>query len=286
MLTHGETAITKKHLQINPPHHQHYLIFDIDKKGAGWAWHDNNLPCPNWAAINYDNGHAHIVYMLNTPIYKGKNARMHPILYGKAVYNAYVKVLNADANYSQLTTKNPLSNWHLVFNGHNIGYDLGELAEYVQLNEKKAIEKVKKTITKHEFEGRNCQVFYLLRDYAYKNAKYFRNDWDKFYDVLSIHASEHNANFDTLLSKAEIRSIVKSVHGFILKNDSYCQAKFRKRQSWKGKGGKKPQQARKRKAKNAGRPSLNEPWNDLNISRKTYFRRKKQGLLIDNNYQD
>ncbi|MFW6248447.1 MAG: replication initiation protein [Bacteroidota bacterium] len=267
-----EDAIKKKHIQINPPTEHRFLIFDIDRAQAGWTWHDNNLPCPNWAAINPKNGHAHIAYRLNSPVFTGKNAHIHPILYCKAVHSAYVKALKADANYSQLITKNPLNDWHLIFHGHNLGYDLGELAEYVKLNNTKAIEKVKKTITEHEIEGRNCQIFNLLRDFAYKNARDFRKDWDKFYDVLFKHASEHNANLDTPLTKSEVRSIVKSVHSFILKNDSYCQAKFRKRQAWKGaKGGKK--------SKGGGRPSMGQPWEILNISRRMYFYRKKAGLI-------
>ncbi|WP_231855046.1 hypothetical protein [Photobacterium profundum] len=52
----------------------------------------------------------------------------------------------------------------------------------------------------------------------------------------------------------------------------FTPAKFSKSQARKGvKGGKC--------SKGGGRPSIGEPWLDLGISRATYFRKKKAGLL-------
>ena len=39
-----KTAITKKYLQVNQPKMAYYLVFDIDREGAVFAWYDENLP--------------------------------------------------------------------------------------------------------------------------------------------------------------------------------------------------------------------------------------------------
>ncbi|WP_172766123.1 replication initiation protein, partial [Neisseria gonorrhoeae] len=61
-------AIKRRYIQVNPPHLRVFMLIDLDYEGAGLAWEDNNLPMPAWAAINRENGGAHLAYALSAPV--------------------------------------------------------------------------------------------------------------------------------------------------------------------------------------------------------------------------
>ena len=63
-----KTAIQMPYIQHNPPCFISSLVFDVDRSDAYFAWSDANLPTPTWIAKNRQNGHAHIGYMLATPV--------------------------------------------------------------------------------------------------------------------------------------------------------------------------------------------------------------------------
>ncbi len=262
-----EYALKKKYIQLNPIFQKRFMIFDLDYSAAAEAWVENELPCPNFATINRENGHAHYVYILSKPVYIGDKMRDHPFLYYKAVLEAYQKALNADVNYSGLMTKNPFHTAHLLFPGTSCKWELGKLADFVDLNEKKM--RKNEDFEQEEAQGRNCYIFKKLRLYAYQQAKHYRHNWLLYYNLLLDFARERNNDFDVPLRHNEVKSIVKSVYNYVRKNDQRCYENFIKRQSRKGK-----------KSKGGGRPSSGEPWKNLNISRRTYFRKKK----IDKQY--
>jgi hypothetical protein len=84
-----------------------WMVFDIDREGAAIAWEDANLPAPAWAAVNRENGHAHLAYGLSVPVLVAENARRAPIRYLQGIEGAYREALQADRGYSGLITKNP-----------------------------------------------------------------------------------------------------------------------------------------------------------------------------------
>lgn len=99
-------AIKRRYVQVNPPHLRVFLLFDLDYAGAGLAWEDTALPMPAWAAVNRENGHAHLAYALSAPVltadYGGRRAALR---YLAAVEAAYRAKLKGDDGFSGLITK-------------------------------------------------------------------------------------------------------------------------------------------------------------------------------------
>jgi hypothetical protein len=127
-------ALKKPYIQINPPHLRVWSIYDVDREGAAFAWEEANLPPPSWAAINRENGHAHLVWGLAAPVLvDGQNMRLAPLRYLCAVEAAFRQKLQADSGYSGLITKNPTHPLWRLLRGPRIDYELWELAEYVDL---------------------------------------------------------------------------------------------------------------------------------------------------------
>ena len=120
-----KTAIQKPYIQYNPPCLISSLVFDIDRSDAYFAWSDANLPTPTWIAQNPKNCHAHIGYMLATPVCTTHRARQNVIEYLAKIEQAYSLALGADRGYSGLITKNPC---HQTWENHIFDvqpYELG-----------------------------------------------------------------------------------------------------------------------------------------------------------------
>ncbi|MBZ5489260.1 replication initiation protein, partial [Halomonas aquamarina] len=85
-------AIKRRYIQVNPPHLRVFMLFDLDYEGAGLAWEDNNLPMPAWAAINRENGGAHLAYALSAPVltaeYGGRQKALRYLAALEAAYKA------------------------------------------------------------------------------------------------------------------------------------------------------------------------------------------------------
>ncbi len=45
-----------------------WLGFDVDRTGAAIDWSDRNAPAPTLTITNPENGHAHLLYALETPV--------------------------------------------------------------------------------------------------------------------------------------------------------------------------------------------------------------------------
>ncbi len=64
----GRRAILAKYIQFNQPHAMFWLGFDVDRTGAAIDWSDRNAPAPTLTITNPENGHAHLLYALETPV--------------------------------------------------------------------------------------------------------------------------------------------------------------------------------------------------------------------------
>lgn len=256
-----KTAIQMPYIQHNQPCFVAYLVFDIDRPDAFFAWSDANLPRPSWITKNRKNGHAHFGYMLATPVCTSHRARQNVIKYLAKIEQAYSLALAADRGYTGLITKNPC---HETWENHIFDvqpYELNYLADFVELQELKTGPK--------EVSGlsRNCLMFDNVRFWAYEAIREHRSStYNIWFEKVLEHCQSVNNAFLEPLPYSEVKATTKSIARYCWKNDAYCYQEFIDRQSRKGAlGGKK--------SKGGGRPSLGEPWKEMNISRRTWFRK-------------
>lgn len=258
-----KTAIKNNYIQANGPTHKHWMIFDVDSKTAGMDWYDQNAPTPNLVVSNPDNGHAHLLYALKTPVRTTDNASQKALKYAAAIECSLRRKLDGDIGYSGLICKNPLNNraW-VVKEWESELYSLDLLSDYLDLSQ---------PLGKHDSSGlgRNCELFSNLSRWAVKERRSSGFGCaDSFYKDVLKQALDYNQTVFRRcpLCVSEIKGIAKSVSRWVCRN--ITEHGFRDYQATVGKKGGKV-------SKGGGRPSLNEPWKALGISRATYFRRKK-----------
>ena len=274
-----DKATLKKYVQLNHPHYKHCIVLDIDRSGAVLAWNDVNFHAPNFSIKNRNNAHAHLVYLLKNPVCTTSFAYIKMIRYFAAIESAMVEKMGADRGYAGLIAKNPLSPaWDAWVWEESHEYSLDELADSLDL----------KGHPKRNREafglGRNSQVFDDVRYWAYKNIKHYwlPNYYDQWFDAVQSQCDQVNLGFLEPLPMSEIRAIAKSIARWTYKNltPSGLHEWHSKRGAKGGRNGSKENKAKAgRMSKGGGRPSLNEPWKELGISRATYFRKKKNGTL-------
>ncbi len=205
-----EHALKQPYIQANPPHLRVWSIFDVDRAGGALAWEDAALPPPTWSACNTENGHAHLVWGLSVPVLvDSPDMRQLPLRYLCAVEAAFRAKLDADSGYTGLITKNPaFPDWRIL-RGPRASFELGELAEYVDLT---------KFAPKRKPEqvglGRNVTLFDDLRHYAYRHVKGYKQatrcayfEWQKDIDDKAM---TRNGDFPKPLDVREVRHIAKS----------------------------------------------------------------------------
>ena len=206
-------AIRYPYMQINRSGMVSWLIFDLDHSNS-LAWDDAGLPPPNLIVRNRNNGHSHLYYAI-PPVCTTENARDKPIQYMKAVYTAFALRLNADPDYhSGPVAKTPGHPWWSTSELHNNVYDLGELADYVELE-------VSPWKTGPQLDdlphSRHCILFEQLRYYAYSiaNQERERGTLATFTRRLEAFAHNHNkfarAGFSQDLMMSSVRATVRSV---------------------------------------------------------------------------
>lgn len=228
-----QTAKNRRYLQINPPTQQHYLVFDVDRQGAAFAWEDCNVAPPNYAAINPENGHAHLVYKLAEPVATSENARLEPLRYLAAVERGYRIELGADAGYSGLVTRNPYKTRTLCIHKHE--YDLFELSDWL----KRDLGEYAEQETVVAGLGRNVTLFDTTRVWAYKAIRFYRvpersrlfNVWRK---EVEDYALGINAQFPTPLAYSEVKATAKSIAKYCWKHDPRAEQEFSQKQAKRG----------------------------------------------------
>lgn len=265
------SAIKQPYLQANPPHLRVWSIFDVDREGGGLAWEGAGLPPPTWAAINKENGHAHLSWGLSAPVLvESPELRQGPLRYLVAVESLMRERLQADQGFGGLITKNPAHPLWRTLRGPQMFYELGELAEYLPGLEQH-IPKKKERVEEVGL-GRNCALFDALRRWSYKHVKPYRQEgkqgWSAWVSKVNSKGLDLNGEFRYPLDGTEVWHIAKSVAKWTWSKFDIAASdkRFSALQSHRGKQG--------------GRPALGEPWADMGISRRTYFRRVKSGLIV------
>lgn len=271
---HKPTAIKHAYIQPNHPAVIKWLVFDIDTPNALFAYHDNNLPRPQFIVRNPHNGHAHYCYRLTEPVGMWGKSSVKAIEYLRAVYNALSKALGADSGYSGNLIKNPYSSQHETYlTGAKPSYTLAELADYLDLSTPSEPQ-----AENDDFFSRNCTLFNQVRKTAYRIADHYSEQ--QLYRELLILLEKNNLAFDTRLHYNELKHIAKSITRycksprFKAKQAQY-NAKFSQLQAQRGsKGGKVS-----KRPPIANSEATLKPWEQMGISRKTYYKRKQKSAL-------
>lgn len=207
-------AIRYPYMQINRAGMVSWLIFDLDHANP-WRWQDVGLPPPNFIVLNRANGHSQLYYAI-TPVCTTTAARSKPIAYMKAIYEAFAAKLNADPEYhSGPVAKTPGHPWWLTHEMHGAVYELGELAEYVDLVVGNLWSQG--VNLDDSYHSRHCMLFEFIRHYAYAivNRERASGSLDSFTRQVEAYANDRNNfrqyGFAADLPLSSIRATVRSV---------------------------------------------------------------------------
>lgn len=237
-------ALLKRYIQPNHPYYTHFFVFDLDYPTAYIDFYYSmvGIPAPNLIVENPENGHAHYIYKLKTPIYQTNASNNKPIKYGNAVYLALRTALDADINYSGLITKNAL---HKHWRTHVLReqpYTLDQLSERLDLTTSQINKEIK--VDEAVGLGRNCCVFHTVRHWAYVEVRQYRaKTFNQWLEGVIAQCCSVNAQFTVPMQYNEVKGIAKSIARWVWKNDSYAYQEFIDRQTRWGvlgasKGGK------------------------------------------------
>lgn len=255
-------ALQMRHIQFNTPHTYQWMIFDIDRRNALYAFEEADLPPPNVIMVNPKNGHAHAAYFMATPIARHAAARDAPIRFFAAVERGIARRVGADMSYAGLLAKNPLHpDWYVVWQ-RDAPYELHELNDYLSKDDKRPEGSIERT----SGTSRNVFVFDELRRTAYSKVRQFKKEgasFDAWYGDCLTRATKLNSGFANPMRHSEVKGIAKSVAKWTWKK--FSLAEFSARQSRCG----------SRPCGNRVPDSIAMPWKNLGISRATYYRRKK-----------
>ena len=267
-----EKAKFARLIQPNGPTHRYWMVFDLDRADAGMHWDHVGAPAPNLIARNPANGHAHLLYLLQTPIRTAMDGKTAPLRYAAAIEAGLRNRLEADRGYSGLICKNPINAHWMVHQWQADPYTLDDLADYIDLTPEKAREKP----VEDYGLGRNCMLFDELRAWAYKAIR--SQDWPDYNQWLNAcfdRATGYNVNFTTPLDISEVKHTAKSVAKWTHRNfnrrtfdDYVARTHTSEIQAIRGrKGGL---------VGKGGRPAIitanGNPWDELGISRATWYR--------------
>jgi hypothetical protein len=231
-----EQAVSFKYLQHNQPSLVSFLVFDVDRENATFAWKDANLPEPMWVATNPANGHAHICYALKTPVCRSDAARRKPLNYLAVIEAALCERLDADVGYAGLLCKNPLHPHWMTMWLNTEPYELHYLSEFCPDLHKY---KRRKKWTKSGI-GRNVSLFENVRIWAYSAVREYwypggEKHWRKA--VISHCEAVNRSAFPTPLDIHESDAVAKSIAKWVWQ--TFTPGDFKAIQSHRGrKGGK------------------------------------------------
>lgn len=272
-------ALGRRYIETNCEAFIWRLVFDLDRPGAVLAAQDADLAAPSWVATNPRNGHAHLAYELRVPVVKTDAARRHPMRYLAALEDAYMRRLAADVGYSGLICKNPRHTHWLVEQQRLAPYDLGELAEYVDLA---PYLRAKNPRPAQGPAGRNNALFDALRCWAYTEIRAAKaaGSFDAWQHAVHRQAEAGNAGFHGLgltrtdpLGTREVAAIAKSVATWTWRRFDLASsdARFSALQAARGRlGGYAKAAAHGHESTEAA-----APWVVEGISRATWYRRRR-----------
>lgn len=242
-----DIGISKRYIEVNPPTYQQAILLDHDDESfmADLSYEHSHLPIPNIVIENKLNGRAHSIMLLKAPVPKTEKSHKHPIAYCKAVENALTIEYKADPFYNRIWVKNPFSSDFNVHCLRDEPYELGELADKLDLNFRNSTD-VKATLALQKkraqsegmFLGRNCHLFDMVRHWAYQAVREYRQtNIEIWRDAVMREVKEQNALLGQPLDYNELKGIAKSISRWVWNQDHKAQARFSKVQAHRGKLG-------------------------------------------------
>lgn len=251
-----QVAVERDFIQPNQRQVANWLIFDLDMDDAYFQAEKRSCPAPNFTAINRANGHAHIGYLLSSPVTMYEKSHSEPRRFLESVENGLCRRLGADFAYSGLMCKNPLSDrWEVDWQA-KAPYELSRLNDWLDKSDKVRIPHLVTAF------GRNCTLFEGLRKLAYQQVLKFkkeRRSEDQFRTYLFGLALEMNKEFPSPLFRQEVDGIAKSVSKWVWPRFSI--GGFSAIQSARG----------KKRWDGVATHKLTEPWKALGISRSKWY---------------
>lgn len=211
-----ETAIKNRYIQPNTPHDLRWLVYDVDRETAHYDWQDRHCPPPNFTAMNRENGHCHLFYGLEVPVWRQYGHKDAAFRYASAIDVALTTALDADPGYAKLISKNPLRQDAWEVNSYqNYSYDLPLLADYLDLI---PFEDRRRNLPGIGL-GRNCTLFDRTRMWSYRNI---RREWlgEEFWMYSVGHVATAYNDFAHPLPFTEVRATSKSVGHWVWKHMS------------------------------------------------------------------
>lgn len=202
-------AVKRRYISPNSQFDLRWLVYDVDRPTASFDWYDLNCPPPNWIAMNRENGHAHLGYGLERPVWQQFGPDSKAFRYAASVDVALTKKLAADPSYGKLIAKNPLrpDAWEVLVY-QPVSYDLPWLADYLDLEPYQDRRRRLPDVGL----GRNCTLFDYLRGWAYRNI---RREWLSYdmwlYSVNVVGKSYNVEEFRTPLGEREVFATSKSI---------------------------------------------------------------------------
>lgn len=259
-------ALTKPYLQYDGPTHRFWLVFDVDHPDAGLRWSDVNAPPPNLVVINPVNGHAHYLYALETSVRTAPDGSLKALKYAAMVESGLRAKIGADAGYSGLVTKNPVDKDWICKSWTDHLYTLDELADYVDLT---TVTISRKAANDDDVAGlgRNCDLFERLRKWSYRAIRQGWPDSERWHEAVLQRAQMLN-DYSTPLAYNEVKATAKSVAKWTYSR--FSDSEFSAIQASRGQRGGKVS----KRGPVADSERTLKPWEDLGISRRTYYRRK------------
>jgi hypothetical protein len=241
MIRIKKIALKYPYVSVNPPKLKLWLPFDVDANMGGLAWENANLAMPNVSIVNRENGHAHLLYGLESPVACSEVARQAPLRYLAAIEAAYLAKLEpfgGDRGFAGLMVKNPTHSHWKAFWGRLSFWSLEELAEYVNLDHytpKKLSDKKIQLVG----VGRNVTLFNFLGPegkWSYNAVRRYRGErYEVWCEAVLNKALEMNGEFPVPMQYSEIKAIARSVAKWVWQRDKIAHKNFVDRQSRKGK---------------------------------------------------
>ena len=223
-----------------------------------------DLPRPNVASQRSTSGHLHLGWNLRTPVHRGAASRPRPLAALGHIAEYYAVTLRSDRGYVGVLAYNPVHGDYNTVYPRTDPYDLAELARALPAHWRRPA----RAADLVSAPGRNCHLFAALCKLATRGSD----------EGLLTWARTLNREFAVPLSESEVRGIWRSV----------CRYRAR----WRAQGHQQAwlwkQAARARKGgliggrkagvvsgvmRRAGSLTERQPWADLGVSRRTWYRR-------------